>query len=213
MKRYRTQKTMKKRLMDIVISRTFRFSKEPSFQLASGRRSSFYFNCKPTTLNAEGMYLTGNLLYGMIKEERGWSVKGVGGLTLGADPIACAVAYTAYTQGEPFEAFVVRKEPKKHGTMQWIEGAVQKGDKVLIVEDVLTTGDSSKKAIERARESGLLVAGVLALIDRQEGGREAIEAMGLPFRALFTKEEILKAFQTKTESGKDTEAYEHKGKK
>ena len=195
MKRYRTPKTMKKRLTEIILSSTFRFSEEPSFKLASGRRSSFYFNCKPTTLNSEGMFLIGNLLHGMISGERKWRVKGVGGLTLGADPIACAIAYTAHTKGEPLEAFVVRKEPKKHGTMLWVEGGVDKGDRVLIVEDVITTGGSSKKAIERARKCGLKVMGLLALIDRQEGGREVVEAMGLPFKALFTKEEIFEAYQ------------------
>ena len=197
MKRYRTPKTMKKRLTEIIFSRTFRFSEKPSFKLASGRKSSFYFNCKPTTLNSEGMFLIGNLLYGMIREERKWRVKGVGGLTLGADPVANAVAYTAHIKGEPLEAFVVRKEPKKHGTMLWVEGNVNKGDRVLIVEDVITTGGSSKKAIQRAKKCGLKVMGLLTLIDRQEGGREIIEAMGLPFRALFTKEELFEAYKKK----------------
>jgi orotate phosphoribosyltransferase len=197
MKIYRAPSTMKKRLAEIILARTFRFTSKPSFTLASGRKSSFYFNCKPTTLSSEGLYLTGNLLFGIMKKKPAWRVKGVGGLTLGADPIANAIAYTAHIKGERLESFVVRKEPKKHGTMLWIEGAVEKGDRVLVVEDVITTGGSSKKAVERARKCGLKVVGLLALIDRQEGGREVIESMGIPFQALFTKEDIFGAYKKK----------------
>jgi orotate phosphoribosyltransferase len=186
---------MRKRLVELILERTFRFTEEPSFKLASGKMSNFYFNCKPTTLNSEGMFLIGNLLYEVIKSESRWRVKGVGGLTLGADPVANAIAYTAYTKGEALESFVVRKEPKKHGTMQWIEGEIKKGDRVLIVEDVITTGSSSIKAVERAKACGLKIAGVLALIDRQEFGSEAIKAMKLPFKALLTKEDIFEAYK------------------
>jgi len=134
-------------------------------------------------------------MYEFIKSQKGWKAKGVGGLTLGADPVANAIAYTSYLKGEPLEAFVVRKEPKRHGTMQWVEGEVKKGDKVLIVEDVITTGGSSKKAVQRAEKCGLKVIGVLALIDRQEGGKEAIEKLGVPCKALLTKEEIFGVFK------------------
>lgn len=195
MRSYRSPEKMRQRLIELILERTFKFTDEPTFKLASGTMSNFYFNCKPTTLNSEGMYLVGNLLYEMIKGRRSWKVKGVGGLTLGADPVANAIAYTSYLKGEPVEAFVVRKEPKKHGTMLWIEGNVKNGDKVVIVEDVITTGGSSKKAIERARECGLKVLGVVVLIDRQEGGRKAIESLGVPVRVLLTKEEIFKAYQ------------------
>jgi orotate phosphoribosyltransferase len=186
---------MKKRLIDLILSRSFKFTKKPTFKLASGRKSNFYFNCKPTTLSPEGMFLIGNLLYKLIKSEKRWKVKAVGGLTLGADPVATAIAYTSHLRGEPLEAFVVRKAPKEHGTMQWIEGNVKKGDKVLIVEDVITTGNSIITAIKRSKECGLRVMGALALIDRQEGGKEAVEALGIPFRALLTKEEIFKAYK------------------
>jgi orotate phosphoribosyltransferase len=194
MRRYRTSGAMKKRLIELIISRTFRYAEKPAFKLASGKKSNYYFNCKPTTLNSEGMFLIGNLLYGLIKDHKRWGIKAVGGLTLGADPVANAIAYTFYLKGEHIEAFVVRKEPKKHGTMLWIEGEVKKGDRVLIVEDVITTGSSSKKAVDRARKCGLKVVGVVALIDRQEGGRDTIESMNLPFRALLTKEEIFRAY-------------------
>lgn len=195
MKRYRSLTTMKKRLIELIIERTFKFTDKPTFKLASGNMSSFYFNCKPTTLNAEGMYLTGNLLYDLIKSRKSWKAKGIGGLTLGADPLSNAIAYTYYIKGEPMEAFVVRKEPKKHGTMLWVEGNVKQGDKVVITEDVITTGGSTIKAIDRAQKSGLKVLGVVVLIDRQEGGRQAIEKLGVPVLTLLTKDEIFNTYK------------------
>ncbi len=195
MKRYRSVTTMKKRLIDLVIERTFRFTDKPTFKLASGKKSSYYFNCKPTTLNAEGMYLVGHLLYEMIRLQKRWKPKGVGGLTLGADPLSNAIAYTSYLNNDPLESFVVRKEPKKHGTMLWVEGNVNEGDRVVITEDVITTGGSTIKAIGRARKCGLKVLGVVVLIDRQEGGREAIEKLGVPVRTLLTREEIFEAYK------------------
>ena len=187
-------KTMKQRLIHLILKRSFTFTKKPTFTLASGEKSNFYFNCKPTTLSPESMFLIGNLLYQLIKKEKTWKVHAVGGLTLGADPVAYAIAYTAHLKGMPMEAFVVRKEPKKHGTMLWIEGNVKRGDKVLIVEDVITTGSSTIKAIKRAQQCGLKVIGVVVLIDRQEGGKEALESMGVPVKALLTKEEIFQAY-------------------
>ncbi|HDH49875.1 MAG TPA: orotate phosphoribosyltransferase [Nitrospirae bacterium] len=192
---------MKKSLIDLVIARSFKFTEKPAFKLASGRKSCFYFNCKPVTLSPQGMFLIGNLLYRLIKKEKSWKVKAVGGLTLGADPVAAAVCYTSHVKKQPLEAFVVRKEPKKHGTMLWVEGHVKKGDRVIIVEDVITTGGSTIKAIKRARLGGLKVAGVVVLIDRQEGGKEAIEKMKVPVRTLLTKEEIFKVY-TNLFSGK-----------
>jgi orotate phosphoribosyltransferase len=197
MRRYRSLKTMKKRLIELVIERTFKFSEKPTFKLASGKMSNYYFNCKPTTLSPEGMYLIGQLLYDLIKSRRSWKASAVGGLTLGADPVANAISYTSYIKGYPLESFVVRKEPKKHGTMLWIEGQVGKGDRVLIVEDVITTGASTIKAIERAEQCGLRVEGVIVFIDRQEGGREKVEAMGLPVTTLLTKEEIFAEYRAK----------------
>ena len=190
------KKSMKQRLINLMLARSFKFTRKPTFKLASGKMSNFYFNCKPTTLSAEGKFLIGNLLYELIRKEKTWkAVKAIGGLTLGADPVANAIAYTSYLKQMPLEAFVVRKEPKKHGTMLWIEGYVKKGDKVLIVEDVITTGGSTINAITRAKICGLKVMGVVVLIDRQEGGREAVEAMDIPFKALLAKEEIFKAYK------------------
>jgi len=185
---------MKKRLIDLVIERTFRFTDKPTFKLASGKMSSYYFNCKPTTLNSEGMYLIGNLLYDLMKSKRSWKAKGVGGLTLGADAISNAIAHTFYLKGEQMESFVVRKEPKKHGTMLWLEGNVGNGDKVIIIEDVVTTGGSTIKAIDRAKKCGLKVLGVIVLIDRQEGGKEKIQAKGVKVETLLTREEIFEVY-------------------
>jgi len=195
MRRYRSPRKMKQRLIELIIERTFKFSKKPTFKLASGKTSSFYFNCKPTTLNPEGMYLTGQLMYNLMKSYKSMKIKAIGGLTLGADPVANAIAYTSYLKGDSIESFVVRKEPKKHGTMLWIEGQVKKGDKVLIVEDVITTGSSTLKAVNRAKKCGLKVQGVIVLIDRQEGGREKVEAKGVPLKALLTKDEIFRVYQ------------------
>jgi orotate phosphoribosyltransferase len=156
--------------------------------LSSGRESDFYIDCKKTVLTAEGHVLVGRELFALIRERTPDAV-GVGGLTMGADPLASAVALTSFLEGHPLHAFYVRKEPKGHGTGQWIEGltAFASGAKVAIVEDVVTTGASTLKAIERARAEGLVPVGAFALVDRDEGGREAVEASGVKVHALFTR--------------------------
>jgi orotate phosphoribosyltransferase len=155
--------------------------------LASGKESDFYVDCKRTTLTAEGHALVGRLLFDRIRRVHPL-VRGVGGLTLGADPLASAVALTSYLEGEPVDAFIVRKEPKGHGTGQWIEGrrTIPDGSRVAVVEDVVTSGGSALKAIERCRTENLIPVGCFALVDRMEGGREALEAQGVPMDALFT---------------------------
>jgi len=185
---------MKKRLIELVFEKAFKYSAEPVFKLVSGRMSNYYFNCKAVTLHPEGMHLIGNIIYDVIK---GAGAKGIGGLTLGADPIADAVAYTSFLRGNPVEAFVVRKTAKAHGTMQWIEGNVTTGDRVVIVDDVITTGKSTIEAINRAKEAGLDIVKVVALIDRQEGGRENIEAIGHPVEAVITREEVMELYKGK----------------
>ncbi len=160
--------------------------------LSSGRESDFYIDCKRTALTARGHFLVGRLVYERLARfpER---PKAVGGLTLGADPLASAVSLTSYLSGEEIHAFLVRKEPKGHGTGQWIEGltALKNGDPVVVLEDVVTTGASTLKAVERARSEGLRVLGVVALVDRQEGGREAVEAQGVRLEALFTRADFI----------------------
>ena len=160
--------------------------------LASGKESDFYVDCKRTALTAEGHVLVGRLLFDRIRQVKPL-VRGAGGLTLGADPLASAVAYASFLSGEPVDAFIVRKEPKGHGTGQWIEGrkTIPDGSRVAVLEDVITTGGSAIKAIERCRAEGLVVAGCFALVDRMEGGREAIEALGVPVDALFTRRDFL----------------------
>ncbi len=183
---------MKNRLAELILRKAFRYSKEPTFKLVSGRMSNYYFNCKAVTLHPEGMYFIGNVIFDMIKD---LDVKGIGGLTLGADPIADAVAYTSYVKGKPIEAFVVRKSAKSHGTMQWIEGNVEKGDRVVIVDDVITTGKSTIEAISRAKDAGLEIVRVIALVDRQEGGRENVEALGYSVNAVVTREEVMSLYR------------------
>jgi len=160
--------------------------------LASGRESDFYVDCKRTALTAEGHVLIGRLLFDRVRQLRPL-VRGVGGLTLGADPLASAVALTSFLAGEPVDSFIVRKEAKGHGTGQWIEGrkTIPDGSAVAVLEDVVTTGGSALQAIERCRQEQLKVVACFALVDRREGGREAIEAQGVPLDSLFTRQDFL----------------------
>lgn len=145
------------------------------FLLASGRRSKYYFDSKLTTLTSEGAYITARCFLGVIRAQ-GIEADVIGGMTLGADPIVSAVAALSHAEGPALDAFIVRKEPKGHGTMQWIEGPVKPGQRAIIVDDVVTTGGSTLKAIEKAQEFGLEVVAVMALLDREEGGTEALNA-------------------------------------
>jgi orotate phosphoribosyltransferase len=176
------------RLFTVLSERSF---EEREVVLASGRRSNFYIDCKQTTLTAEGHLLVGRLLFAeLVRAELGAApFVGVGGLTLGADPMASAVSLTSALAGHPIPAFIVRKEAKGHGTGAWIEGikGLTPGGRVAILEDVVTTGGSAEKAITRAREAGFVVDLVLALVDRQEGGREALEAQGVRLVSMFEK--------------------------
>ncbi|HEX2568131.1 MAG TPA: orotate phosphoribosyltransferase [Polyangia bacterium] len=144
--------------------------------LASGRPSNFYIDCKQAVLTAEGHFLVGWLI-NQVLERAAPEVRAVGGLTMGADPLASATATVSFLGPRPRAAFYVRKEPKAHGTQKWIEGdkTVVPGTPVAVLEDVITTGGSTLKAIERARLHGLEVRHVVALVDREEGGREAVE--------------------------------------
>lgn len=160
--------------------------------LASGRKSDFYFDGKQTTLHARGGLLVGQAFWAEVKKF-GVTIDGVGGLTLGADPIATATSIAAQLEGVNVHAFIIRKEPKGHGTGQWLEGRknLPPGSKVVILEDVTTTGGSSMKAVERAVEEGLDVVGIVTLVDREEGARDAIEGAGQVLRAVFTKSEVV----------------------
>ena len=183
---------MKERLADIVIERSFRYRDDPPFTLASGKTSNFYFNCKPTALDPEGMNLIGNIIFDMLEDSE---ITATGGLTLGADPIANALSVISYQRGKPIKSFIVRKDVKEHGTKGRIEGDVKKGEKVAILDDVITTGGSTIIAIERAREAGLEVDRVIALIDREEGGRENIEKYVKRVDSVFTRTDIMKLYK------------------
>jgi orotate phosphoribosyltransferase len=158
--------------------------------LASGLKSNFYIDCKQTVLTAEGHFLVGSLFLGLVRE-RAPDVRAIGGLTMGADPLASAVSTLSYVAGPPLAAFYVRKEPKGHGTGQWMEGikSLRPGMPVAIVEDVVTTGGSAMKAITRARDFGLEVRVILGLVDREEGGREILEREA-PLVTLFRKRDF-----------------------
>ena len=167
------------------------FEKRP-VKLSSGLESNFYIDCKKTALTAEGHWLIGRLLLHEIRRHAP-EVKAVGGLTLGADPLASAVSTVSYLAGSPLSAFIVRKEPKGHGTGAWIEGTagLRPGTLVAILEDVVTTGASTLKAIERGELEGLRVAHAFGLVDRLEGGRESIESKGYALTTLFTRQDFL----------------------
>ncbi|HPK53287.1 MAG TPA: orotate phosphoribosyltransferase [Smithellaceae bacterium] len=179
---------MKERLAEIILERSFKYSDNPPFTLASGRQSNYYFNCKPTTLDPEGMNLIGTVIFDMVKDA---NITAAGGLTLGADPIANALSVISYQKGKPIKSFIVRKDVKDHGTKSAIEGNVQAGELVLIIDDVITTGGSTIAAIEQARKAGLVVAGVITLIDREEGGRENIGQHVENIRSILTRTEIM----------------------
>ncbi len=178
----------KERLKKILLEKSYR---EGTFTLTSGKKSDFYIDCKQTTLSAEGAYLCGKLLFDMIQKKQ--DLRAVGGMTLGADPLVTAVSIVSYLEGAPIPAFIIRKEPKGHGTGSWIEGKsnIQAGSFVALVEDVVTTGGTLIKAIERTQLEGYKVGGVFALVDRQEGGSELLAEHGFNLVSIFTREELL----------------------
>jgi orotate phosphoribosyltransferase len=167
-----------------------RSAKRGQFTLASGRESNFYIDARLTTMSPEGLTLIGPAVLQSI-DDAGWIVDSVGGLTLGADPISYAVSYASADTSRPLRAFTVRKEAKAHGTGKLVEGPFRSGDRVVIIEDVITTGGSALKAAKAVAAAGGIVVGVLALVDREEGGREAIEADGYSVRSLVRASDIL----------------------
>lgn len=175
------------RLLDLLASRSAR---RGDFVLASGKRSTLYIDARLTTMSPEGLSLIGPLALATLRAA-GWEVGAIGGLTLGADPISYAISYASAGTEAPLRAFTVRKEPKTHGTGRQIEGPFAPGDHVAVIEDVITTGGSALRAIEAVRAAGGSVAGVLALVDREEGGREAIDEASVPVLALASAREIV----------------------
>ncbi len=141
-------------------------------------------------MSPEGLTLIGPEALAAM-DRLGWAPDAVGGLTLGADPIAYAIAYASALAGRPVRAFTVRKEAKKHGTAKRIEGPFAAGDRVVVIEDVITTGGSAANAVDAIRAEGGIVVGILALVDREEGGRESLVRLGVPVHAMVTASEIL----------------------
>jgi orotate phosphoribosyltransferase len=172
-----------------------RSTKRGQFTLASGKQSQYYIDARLTTMSPEGLSLIGQLGLSRLLES-GWMVDSVGGLTLGADPISYAVSFASAGSAHPLRAFTVRKEAKTHGTGKLIEGPFRKSDRVAVIEDVITTGGSALRAIEAVRSEGGAVSGVLALVDREEGGRQAIEAAGVPVIAMIAASQIIKALES-----------------
>lgn len=162
-----------------------------TFTLASGAQSDYYIDARLTTMRPEGLRVIGALALQQF-DQLGWQPDAVGGLTLGADPIAYAIAYASAGTARSIRSFTVRKEPKGHGTQRLIEGPLEANDRVVVVEDVLTTGTSAIRAVNAVRTAGHHVMGVLAIVDREEGGRENIGALGVPVQALAAVSELLR---------------------
>jgi orotate phosphoribosyltransferase len=187
---------MRMRLIELIIENAFQYSETPKFKLAYGGISQYYFNCKRVCYDPEGQYLIGNMVFDAVRELQ---IHGIGGLTLGADPISTATAYSSWLGGQPIQSFVVRKAQKDHGIVASIEGKVTAGDRVVVVDDVVTTGSSTLQAIAACRKAGLEIVGVVALIDRQEmSGRENIEREVPAFKSLFTRDEIMDVYRKRS---------------
>ncbi len=172
-----------------------RSTKRGQFTLASGKQSKYYVDARLTTMSPEGLSVIGPLALSTLRQS-GWEIDAVGGLTLGADPISYAISYASADSDRPVRAFTVRKEAKSHGTGKTIEGPFKEGDRVAVIEDVITTGGSALRAIEAVRAANGTVVGVLALVDREEGGRQAIEAAGVPVISLVSASQIIKVLES-----------------
>ena len=183
-------------LLRLLLDRSFRTGE---FVLASGAHSSYYIDCRTTTTHAEGQYLSGRLGLAMLDtlEAR---PDAIGGLTMGADPLAYAIAHASWLAEHPVHAFSVRKQAKAHGTGKRVEGCFSAGDRVVVVEDVITSGGSALEACAAVQAEGGEVLAVLALVDREAGGRERIEAEGFPVRAIFGVSELLAATEVPSPS-------------
>lgn len=165
---------------------------EKEVTLTSGRKSNYYFDCKQTALHPEGAWLIARCFLDMLRDA---DVRGVGGMTLGADPLVSSVAVLSHIENMPLPAFIIRKEAKGHGTRQYLEGLSNftTGDRVALLEDVVTTGGTLIKSCQRVVDAGLEIGMVLCVLDREEGGRENLKEAGYDLRAVFTRAELLEA--------------------
>lgn len=174
------------RLVALLRERSLRVG---AFRLASGRSSSYYIDARVTTMSAAGLALVGELGLAEIRRA-GWAADAVGGLTMGADPVAYAIARASHDAPPVIDAFSVRREPKDHGTSRRIEGCFSQAARVVVVEDVITSGNAALSAIAAVTAAGGIVTGALAVVDREEGGRAAIEAAGIPVLSLVRAAEL-----------------------
>ncbi len=179
----------RERLKQILLEKSYR---KGTFTLTSGKTSDFYIDGKQTTLSAEGAYLCGKLLFELIKNNE-TPIDAVGGMTLGADPLVTAASIVSHLENSPIPAFIVRKEAKGHGTGNYIEGLknIPEGATVALVEDVVTTGGTLLKVIDRVESAGFKVGLVVTVVERQEGGEQILADAGYPLKAIFTKAEML----------------------
>jgi len=188
---------IKERLISLLLEKSFGYSEEATIKLASGKMSNYYIDCRKTTYSPEGQYLVGNIIFEMIKDQE---IDALGGLTMGADPISCSVAFASHINKSDIGSFAIRKERKEHGMQRQVEGDVKEGDRVVIIDDVITTGGSTVKAIEAARREGLDIVKVIVLVDREEGGKEKILEHVSEVEAVCTKSELLEAYKKKAAS-------------
>ena len=183
--------TLRVALLDLICTAAY---KEGDFTLSSGKKSDYYINGKQVTLHAQGGVMVARLLLDMLPPD----TVGVGGLTLGADPMVSAVSIVGAYENKPITPLIIRKEAKGHGTRAYIEGpTLPEGSPIVILEDVVTTGASALKAVERLRAAGYVVNDILSLVDRQQGGRELYDREGLNFQSVFTIEEIRTHFRNR----------------
>lgn len=182
---------LKTRLARLLYTRSYR---EGDFTLTSGRKSDYYFDCKQTALHPEGGYLIGRLFLEIIREKK-MNVQGTGGMTLGADPLVSAVTVLSYLEKTPLPGFIIRKHSKGHGTNAYLEGMAnfEPGFRVCLLEDVVTTGGTLLTACQRVKDAGLEIAGILCVLDREEGGRDNIEQAGYDLVSIFTRKELVYA--------------------
>jgi orotate phosphoribosyltransferase len=179
-----TNEALRQDLLDLIVKYAYR---EGDFILSSGARSSYYINCKEVTLRAEGALIIGRLILEALPSD----IDAVAGLTLGADPIVSAVSVVSALSERPIPALIIRKQAKGHGTQAYIEGpSLHEGAKIVVLEDVVTTGKSALQAVERLQAAGYQVSEIITLVDRKQGGRELYQSQDLKFQALFTIEEL-----------------------
>jgi orotate phosphoribosyltransferase len=179
---------LKKRLAELLLEKSYI---EGDFTLTSGQKSDYYFDCKQTALHPEGSYLIGQLF---LEKLKGVEVQGVGGMTLGADPLVSAVTVLSHLAGRPLPGFIVRKQSKGHGTNKYLEGMAnfRPGQRVALLEDVVTTGGTLIKACERVVAAGLEIATVICVLDREQGGKENLMQAGFILDAIFTRDALLR---------------------